>query len=263
MLTEQGFFSEIVSGASTKEEQIIRILKARGFLIDEKDGKYYLSDNAAEDDTVYLSEGLEEFSLGRVIQICHKNISAEIRISHEASLEDAFAFFKQESHISFPIVRYKQPWSKLISHSFGSKVNLRVLEPFVARYVKAVSACGVSTNYSCDGNFPGQDRIKVYADYPFGIWHCLICRYIIPPRLKTEFDDMGEWVFTKGTQYKSYLLLNQAAEYLYDHRKAIRGIKATARETIKTSKLKHLSDEELAELFTKSIEYAISEVPIE
>ncbi len=262
MLTEQDFFSEIVAGASTKEEQIIKILVARGFLIDEKDGRYFLSDNAHKDDAVYLSEGVEGFSLGKVVPLCQKDVFAEIRISHEASLEGAIAFFKQETHISFPVVTRRQPWGNLINHYFGSKVKLRVLEPFVARYVKAVSACGVSTNYSCDGNCPGQDRVKVYADYPFGIWHSLICKCIIPLGLKTEFDDNGEWVFTKRTQYKNYLLLNQVAEYLYDHRKAIRGIKAKARETITASKLKHLSEEELVVLFTKSIEDALREEPI-
>ena len=49
-MNKQEFFEKVYSGSASREDQIIAILQARGFLIHHDDNGYYLSDNAAIQD---------------------------------------------------------------------------------------------------------------------------------------------------------------------------------------------------------------------
>ena len=258
----QDFFSEIISNSVTTEDRIFAILEARGFLLTKRDGKLYLSDNADKDDITFLSEGFEKYALGTVIPTNKGNELAEILVSDSAKVEDAVSFFNEKNFISFPIIESHQSWGMLVNHPFGKKVPLRILEPFVARYVKAVSACGVTTSLSCDGNSQGQNCIKIRAEYPFNIWHEMLCDCFIPHKYGIKFDDEGRWYFSHKTKYSHYLKLNQAAEFLYRNRMRIREIKSKACSTITASAIKHLSDEELSALFVTNIRNNLQQHPI-
>lgn len=259
-MTENDYFSEIIAGANTEKEQITRILSARGVLLFEENEKLYLSDNAAIDDIAFLSEMFQTHQLGSINPIEGKDRLAEINISPRATVLNAIDFFKEQRHVSFPITEQSQPWWNLIKHSFASKVDLQVLEPFVARYVKAISACGVATNYSCDGNGPRQNCIDVRSPYPFNIWHRIIYQFIIPKEYSfASYISKNRLFFVQKNQFDCYLLINKAAEYLYNHRFAIREIKAKACSTITASNLKHLTNDEIEALFTSSVLREIKE----
>lgn len=261
-MTQQEFFSEITSDAVTAEEKIIRILEARGFLIEEEGGAYYLSDNAAEDDLSYLSEGFDKYSLGNVEPVAKNGLPAQIRISPDAQPDDAIAFFLEQTYISFPVGFFDKPWKMLIRHEFGSKVDVRNLEPFVARYVKAVSACGVDTSFSCDGNHPaGKRLIQIKAHSPFDIWHGLVVKHIVFPRFGIDPANKDGVPFNPNNQFMLYLTLNRAAEYLYQHRKEIREIKKNACSVFTASMMKHLDDSESEKLFVENIEHEFAKRP--
>ena len=262
-ISEQDFFSEIISDAVTTEDCIFAILEARGVLLTKQDGKLYLSDNADKDDITFLSAGFERYALGKVIPTNKVNALAEVLISDTARVEDAVSFFNEENVISFPIIENDQPWGMLVNHSFGKKVPLRILEPFVARYVKAISACGVTTSLSCDGNSQRQNCIRIRAEYPFNIWHELLCDCFIPHEYGIKFDDEGRWFFSHKTKYSHYLKLNQAAEFLYRNREKIREIKSNACSTITASEIKHLSNEKLKALFVTNIRKSLQQLPIQ
>lgn len=59
--------TDIITESSDTKEVILKILQARGFLIDCSDGRYYLSDNATVDDAEYLEVGLNEYNIGYVV----------------------------------------------------------------------------------------------------------------------------------------------------------------------------------------------------
>ncbi len=260
-MTETDFFTAITAGATTKEEKIVKVLQARGFLIHLEDGKYYLSDNATQGDVDYLSKGFITYSLGKIASIQRKGALAEVLVSTDAEINDAILFFNEKRVVSYPITNQKQPWGKLKNHKYGEKVDVQGLEPYVARYVKAVSACGVATNYSCDGNDEGQRCVKVNAAKPFNIWHKMICKYIIPSE-QIEFREQMRVNFSLETRFETYLFVNRAAAYLYDHRLKIREIKAKACKKVTASQIKHLSDHKIKSLFESSFLAELKSNPI-
>ncbi len=107
---------------------------------------------------------------------------------------------------------------------------VKELEPFIARYVKAVSACGVLTAGSCDGNQPGEDTLFLQlAGEPARVWHELICREFLKDRYNLAWDQSyTEIPFSEETRYTIYSELNQAAEDIYNSRMLLRQIKSNA-----------------------------------
>ena len=148
------FFDALKEKCSTDEEYTAEILKARGFLL--KDDELALSDNSHADDASYLNELLAEDKLGEVRD-------GKIFIRPNANVEKIF-FSKNISGCE--AFSNGDSWRKFVRDRFASKVPLRLLEPFVGRYVKAISACGVGTCGSCDGNHPTQSRFqRIYINF--------------------------------------------------------------------------------------------------
>ena len=159
-MRENDFFEEIIKNCESNEETIMKILEARGFLFDTKDGKVFVSDNATTDDLEYLDEGLKKYKLGTVSigETDDRNnivqYTALVTIDECASVQNAVNFYKETGRYCFEVCSGEVEWWKFVKYTHGVKCDLRTLEPFVAYYVKAVSSCGVWTNYSCDGNHP-------------------------------------------------------------------------------------------------------------
>ncbi len=228
------YFEQIISRFSTREEQIIAILKARGFLIDQDDKGFYLSDNAAFEDLGYLSQGIKEYSLGEISGchfvyssigrkvICDK--TARISISKSGSIRDAILFFEESGRVGYECCYQAHTWSEFVFRDHGVKIPVKNLEPYVALYVKAISSCGVLTDFSCDGNHRSGGRIIVGAAYPYKIWHEQIWNQCIDYPRKI-FDGIR---FTKTTQYETYYAVYMIASWLYENRLALRNIKRSA-----------------------------------
>ncbi len=143
-------------------------------------------------------------------------------------------------------------WRTFVYYEYPPKASVRWLEPFVARYIKAISACGVSTWLSCDGNIsPSHNEIVIGMDgKPNKLWHKIICERCLASRFNLRWNSTFEKIrFSEKSKWRTYIELNRAAEYLYDNREKLRGIKWKATEGISTSMAVHLSDEELAKLF--------------
>ena len=61
------FLKSIISSELNNTEKIIELLEYRGFLIDKKDEKYYLSDNAAFADIRFLDNILKKYNIGKLL----------------------------------------------------------------------------------------------------------------------------------------------------------------------------------------------------
>lgn len=224
---------------------IIEILIARGFLIEEENGRYYLSDNAAVDDIDYLSSGLVQYSIGRVVDeqkyitkrrrswsmggsYEYKTFaprSVEIIIDENASEDDAIRFFHSTGRIGEEASDRLRSWVEFCIEDMAVKPPVRILEPYVSFYVKAISACGVYTWTSCDGNHKNGGMVYVRSEYPSNILHECIWQCVVQPRFG-GIPYIGEAIsFDQKTQDLVYLKLYDIASFLYRNRWRIREIK--------------------------------------
>ena len=239
---------QILDNIETDQDAIVKILQARGFLIEKCNEKYYLSDNATVNDAEYLSEGLIKYQIGRVINnkeyvesrrrnwgvnALYRSYSyyslqprkVEIVLSKDASVDAAIDFFNDSGRTAGESSWMQHSWLEFVIESLGPKADVRYLEAYVAYYVKAISACGVYTCRSCDGNHPQGGSIYVNAEYPSDLWHHNIWEYIIQPRFGS-LPFIGTGIdFTSENQRVVYNTVYRIADYLYSNRKQIRAMK--------------------------------------
>ena len=256
-MREADFFEKIIHDCDTNEEAVLKILEARGFLFDTKDGKTFVSDNATPDDLEYLSEGLEKYRLGKVSvgEIdARGNIvpfTAQVKIDKNAVISDAIYFYEETGRACHEAQWGDMGWRKFVKYYHGVKCDLRILEPYVGYYVKAVSACGVWTNYSCDGNHSEGGKVIVGSYYPFNLWHEYLLKHFL-----TQFDldiiKLEEGLdFTKDNQYDTYYKLYQAADYLYKNRIMFRSLKSEIMKDFTNKMIKDNCEKDLEDLFDK------------
>lgn len=247
-MKKEQFFEYICRNCVSEQEKIATILFARGFLIEQINGKYYLSDNAHAEDAQYLANAVEDYKIGKVVD-SGKRISShrrswdilssqrsyqydslipqevELFIDSNAIADQAISLFEGLKLKGGEAGPNTISWPRFTREMLGSKVELAFLEPYIALYVKAVSACGVYTASSCDGNHEYSRKIFVEADKPSNIWHRNIWEHLVQPRFG-PFPFIGSSIpFTESNQFEWYLKINEIAVFLYKNRVAIRAIK--------------------------------------
>lgn len=217
------FFSRVIDNSSNNKEAIYKILKERGFLLENVEGHFFLSDNAHKDDIEYLEYGF----LGRIETIKKPDYMAWIHINVNALVRDAIQFFCEKERIAYVVCMQKYDWKYFFRRTYGKKIPVRNLEPFVAYYVKALSSCGVLTNFSCDGNHTDNGIVRIGADYPFDIWMDCIMEIMLPEdyRLKYNSIERGAIAIDKLNKYITYYELYRRADWIYTHRYEIRMMK--------------------------------------
>lgn len=97
---------------------------------------------------------------------------------------------------------------------------MSLLEPFIARYVKALSSCCVLTVGSCDGNHRSANNLYVmFEGIGSATWNELLVEYLLKDKYMLDWSSYSQSIqFNEKTRYKTYYNLNQAAEYLYENR---------------------------------------------
>lgn len=240
------FFDAIKAKCFSDEEYAAELLKARGFLLEDEG--LILSDNSHRDDITYLKGLLKECNIGKVR-------NGKIVIAPGGNFEKIF--YSNYIGGSEAFLAHGITWQRFINESFAPKVPLRLLEPFIGRYVKAISACGVQTHGSCDGNHIGWNEQKIYIEIsgePDDLWHEIICKRLLDDRFKLSWKhDCSTWkiLLNKIDKWKIYTELNRAGEFLYNNRIKIRQIRREALSGITNSMARHLSSEELAAIFSE------------
>lgn len=276
------FLDNLLNNKMNIEESIVSVLRARGFLIDELEGRYYISDNATIEDVEFLESGLNSYSLGTIkndkeyvwsTRRCWeagvitginryetlRPRKVELEIRRDATLENAICFFNSVGRNRATAGPEGHSWDQFVLEALGTKPNVSLLEAYVALYVKAASSCGVYTCYSCDGNHDDGGKIYVHADYPSDIWHKFLWEYIVC-REYGNIPFIGKGIEFSGeeSQREVYQLVNMIATYLYINRRRIRIIKEMTVQSI-TKKVRHsLSDEEIEKLYIEECERVLS-----
>lgn len=254
------FLLDRIISSDDRIENIIKILKARGYLIDEKYGKYYLSDNAAILDVELLNVGMKKFELGH-LTFADWNFgdkiepfTIEIQISEAATIQNAIDFFEDVGGMSEALFTNCN-WKYFVRRIHGHKIATYYLEPYVAYYVKAVSACGVVTCSSCDGNHNRKGPIYIAVSYPFTIWHEYIWRYIVCRKFG-KLPCIGEKIdfYNLQSQKHVYQQVYEIADYLYRNRIIIRDIKKQTVNKFTNRYLRKLGHKDTEKIYRQECE---------
>lgn len=253
-MTKDELFEKIKSDSASDEEYLINLLKFRGFLIDDGEQGYSLSDNGHVKDAIYLDALLQKYDIGQVDD-------NKIIIRNADKAEALFNEFKEKERIAVCVGGMDLGWSYFRRRTYGKKAAVSWLEPYIARYVKAISACGVMTVGSCDGNHERSRYMFLQLEnIGSGPWHKLICEKCLTKRFNIEWrSKCTEIVLRPNTKFDTYYKVNKAAEFLYENRIKIREIKKLSVGFMTKSYLKHHTNEEITEEFIKRAEKLFDE----
>ncbi len=242
-MDRNAFFELVLSDCTSNEEKAVKLLQLLGYFIHNVDGDYYLSDNALTADAETLEELFNMYSLGETRRnnipriICGKMQSSYsppdksiMDLSFSVSRDSLYRIiddcFKSD-RFGGEAGPAAMEWYEFLNGKPPKKVSVYCLEPFIAYYVKAVSACGVATCYSCDGNHPAGGKVICGSNYPFSLFHKRIWLDVC-----TKFGIVGDIEngipFDSDSQYDLYYKMYQAAQYLYENRMRYREMKYDA-----------------------------------
>ena len=131
--------------------RVINLLIRRGFLIDEKNGSYYLSDNSDKEDRKYLKYLLDKYSLGYI------NIGDQVIITNDRDdvinkLMEIFLPVKRGTVGTGTCCQGRSWTYHVAQRRHSDKLPVSWLEANIASYIKALSAIGIYTSGCCDGN---------------------------------------------------------------------------------------------------------------
>lgn len=111
-----------------------------------------------------------------------KAITSILQLIEMPCLEMERLLFEKDSMQAIPVVFYDN--TETWSNSFGCypyfyDVDPFCLEPYIAKYVRAINRCGMQTFYSCDGWHKRASKSKelviLFRERYSLIWHKLIC----------------------------------------------------------------------------------------
>ena len=238
------FFDKIKSHCSSNEEYIIELLKARGFLLDIENGNTFFSDNAHVVDAHYLKDILKNYNLGKLKD-------GVLIINQKANAKAYEESFVHSELFGAPYEGNDRTWSWFKNRIHGKKYPVEFLEHYIARYVKAISACGVYTVSSCDGNHDGLKRAHILVEHPGSkVWHKAMWVNCLYKLFEINWDEEYlAFSFPEKDRYNTYYKINRAAAFIYDHRLCFRQIKKNAFADISASYLRHSDDFEIEERF--------------
>lgn len=243
-MTKEDFFEKIRNESGNNVAFIIELLKLRGFLFEEKNNKHILSDNSHMSDYRYLNDLLVKYNLGEIVD--RKIVIYDTNCTEFIQME-----FRENNQIGSPSCWQNRDWRYFKRREHGEKAAVSWLEPFIARYIKAISACCVLTVGSCDGNHPKKDKMFIMTEGEGSItWHRLICEKCLVGKYDIDWiNNYTAMRFCTETKYATYYQVNKAAEYLYAHRREIRKIKDSALQGMSNSYLRNQSSEVIEKEF--------------
>jgi len=241
------FIDKIIKDCPDELSQLIAVLEARGFLIEKKGEDFFISDNSFKksdsdgggDDLDYLKKIIESNKLGKIQ-------NGTIVINSEFQKEKLKKIFTYR--YNFPEGYYgdceNANWDYFASRKHGFFIPVDSLDPFISRLVKAMSAAGSLTWFSCDGHFlwgSWNPRVRKGIDKsqkPFVcfsstydcIWFKVIFENLIVPSIRPlyKWDIKDREVIIQnslddiiGMSYE----IQKVAAFLYGNRIILRDLK--------------------------------------
>ncbi|KUO78020.1 MAG: hypothetical protein APF81_17505 [Desulfosporosinus sp. BRH_c37] len=246
------FIEKIAPSNLSFRQRLILVLEARGFLLEQRDGKIFLSDNSylkvAGDlaDNDFLDQLLRQTGIG---QVNERNIT----ISGECSTEALVDFFLK--HDGCEGFGYSfDDWANFQRRQHGQKIPLYLLDPFVSRLVKTISAIGINTHYSCDGHGENKIQLGMSSKY-YRAWFETVMRAL----WANDTSPTCQWKFVKERLLEIsnpesdvlalYEEIQRVAQLLYNNRITLRRSKSLCLAGLSEGEVINLSCRQLVKVF--------------
>ena len=251
------YFNHVVSGARNPKEQAFLILSARGFLLEWEDDQIIISDNSSEGDIRDLNNFLIKQKIGSID-------GNKIMMLPSFSVNVGVNMFEETEKICIECITWNRQWRYFKNRIYGSKINVLELEPYIARYIKAISAIGIDTSMSCDGNHKKRyseknDPLYIAFNSKYDlIWLRIVSESVLNLAVSWTYEYASNKVYmeyTDETQVKFYSDLLEAANCIYDKRIYLRELKhiTTKCAHAKNKKIEYLSQDDVYELLLECL----------
>lgn len=233
-------FFDILINTSNEKLRTVNFLKIRGFLLDERNSSWYVSDNSHIKDFLDLNDILTQNHMGEVDEygkvIIHQQVTADV-------LE---CLFKHKHRVQFESESNYRDWQWFRRREHGYKIPTMDLDPFIAMYVKAISACGIETWFSCDGNNHRDYAIEIGMNgLPNIFWHKVLWEKLLATRFELPWEREYQYIPLYENKFKIYAELNKAAMFLYNYRMQLRDLKKNVMSIITPATENRLSNKEI------------------
>lgn len=232
---------------------VINLLVRRGFLIDKKNGAFYLSDNSHSMDRAYLSKLLVKYDLGFIANFDQVIIT-----------NDSVAAINKLKEIFLPVemgtvgVGTCSQWRSWTYHvakrDHADKLPVSWLEANIAAYIKALSASGIYTSGCCDGNHPRCYKLFIDFDGPvYCEYHKCLWEHLLNPLFRLNWDDSYRFIDLTENRQSQYNELFRASQYIYNHRWRFIELRKDSASWMTKKTLKHMRSNEIKERFLSNV----------
>lgn len=230
------FIKKIATAPYYSDRNLLTVLNARGFLFEYRDEMIYLSDNLCFDDWpgvntlgigdhIFLDKILRKYNLGYIERVEEKifgesKYSLQMSIIRPPEFDDLCNVFKEYQGLEGNCVQSFRYGKGVSDEEFfhnrmhGLKVPASVIEPGIARFVKALTACGISTTMSCDGHFDVKKNawIKFKSNMDL-LWFRLIIDCAVFP-LKSP-DISFNYAIPAGEEYMDVRIFKNSSNVIH------------------------------------------------
>ncbi len=240
------YVSRICSNCDTNLQRLYLLISARGFLLEKQEDLIYVSSNSNKKDAADLDNLLRTLNMGMVID-------SQVLFNENVEINRLPKIFTTVSKVGGDPSKNDYDWIYFKYRKHGFKVPALDLEPFIAKYIKALSACGIITSISCDGNH--DNKTEFFLDFngnPSDFWHQWLWEHLIYRKAELPWVNNYKNVnFTKETQYNYYFELLTAANYLYDNRLLLRDLRQHSINWLTRSKAKNMRHSDICNEVSK------------
>lgn len=219
------YLNYVIDTSLPPGERLLHCLASRGFLLEFVDGRLFLSDNSHKDDSAHLNVVLREHSIGRVD-------GKEAVLENSERIGELVCLFPEEQCIGSETCVWGHDWSNFRRRRHGYKVPSMMLEAYLAAYIKAINACGISTVQCCDGNHDGRNELWIMFDT---VYDKALHAFIWDQCINTDQSQLHWFSMNVTTvtilleeKYTIYHHLLMAAEFLFSNRLFFRQLKRDA-----------------------------------
>jgi len=246
------FVEKVTAGINKHVDRFYEIFTARGFLLerDSSSGIVRLSKESHVDDCEFL-EALQNINYKNIYNKPHfdaieeEDKDATIRYKHAYydhidtrlfDIDNIKYLHELFTHV-IPIDEFRLNWKRDWYGKFSQfkevihlpEIRVYDLEPFIARFAKAVSSIGISTWSSCEGHW-GTPAYVIFDRKYYRIWfHTLLNKFI-----KRKLDLVCKWkwldnrctISSPGDDImEMYLEIQEVARIIHQYRSSLINIK--------------------------------------
>ncbi len=279
------FVEKVTKGKSGYSDRFYEIFSARGFLLEKESSSntVRLSREPHVDDCEFL-EVLQDINYKSVYKKPHFDSIAEDDKEDSARYQHAYfdsidtqlfdinnVKYLQElfTHV-IPIDEYRLNWKRDWYGKFSQfkevvhlpEIRVYDLEPFIARFAKAISSIGISTWSSCEGHW-GTPAYVIFDRKYHLIWFQTLLNKFIKKKLNlvcnwTWLDNRCTISSPGKNSLEMYLEIQEVAKLIYNHRDSLIIAKKHV-VSLLTSEHKKMNKKNLLKEFENFFEAALIE----